>query len=121
PQADGQALPNARAITFAITHDIPTNDGFRYQILNPQDEQLAYAYLLGKDGGTPLIYSGDLADHEDKDNGRWANVWNQPSMQHMLRFHNAMQGKPMTVMYSDSCLLLFKRGKEGVVGINKCG
>ncbi|ENM3763121.1 alpha-amylase family protein [Vibrio cholerae] len=121
PQAYGQALPNARAITFAITHDIPTNDGFRYQILNPQDEQLAYAYLLGKDGGTPLIYSDDLADHEDKDNGRWANVWNQPSMQHMLRFHNAMQGKAMTVMYSDSCLLLFKRGKEGVVGINKCG
>ncbi len=52
----------------AITHDIPTNDGFRYQILNQTDERLAYAYLLG---------SGD-------------------------------------------CFVLFKRGKQGLVGINKC-
>lgn len=27
----------------------------------------------------------------------------------------------MMVMYSDLCLLFFKWGKEGVVGINKCG
>jgi alpha-amylase len=121
PQAYGQALDNARAITFTITHDIPTNDGFRYQILDPQDESLAYAYILGKDGGTPLIYSDELPDNEDKDNGRWADVWNQTDMKNMLKFHNAMQGKSMTVLHSDQCLLLFKRGKEGVVGINKCG
>ena len=121
PQAYGQALDNARAITFTITHDIPTNDGFRYQILDPQDEALAYAYILGKDGGTPLIYSDELPDNEDKDNGRWADVWNQTDMKNMITFHNAMQGKDMTMLYSDQCLLLFKRGKEGVVGINKCG
>ncbi|MDA3139681.1 alpha-amylase family protein [Vibrio metschnikovii] len=121
PQAYGQALDNARAITFTITHDIPTNDGFRYQILDPQDEQLAYAYILGKDGGTPLIYSDALAANEDRDNGRWANVWNQPTMLKMLRFHNAMQGQSMTMIHSDPCLLVFKRGKQGVVGINKCG
>ena len=37
PQAYGQALPDSRAITFTITHDIPTNDGFRYQIMDPQE------------------------------------------------------------------------------------
>ncbi|MEZ9134159.1 alpha-amylase, partial [Vibrio breoganii] len=84
PKAYGQALDDNRSITFAITHDIPTNDGFRYQIMDPQDEQLAYAYILGKDGGTPLIYSDDLPDSEDKDNGRWGNVWNSSNMKNML-------------------------------------
>ncbi|NVD07730.1 alpha-amylase [Vibrio sp. JPW-9-11-11] len=121
PQAYGQALDDSRAITFTITHDIPTNDGFRYQIMDSTDEQLAYAYILGKDGGTPLIYSDDLPDNEDRDNGRWADVWRDATMINMLRFHNAMQGQSMTVLSSDQCTLLFKRGKQGVVGINKCG
>lgn len=54
PGAYGQALPGSRAVTFAITHDIPTNSGFRYQIMNQTDEKLAYAYILGRDGGTPM-------------------------------------------------------------------
>ncbi|MCW8333647.1 alpha-amylase family protein [Vibrio paucivorans] len=121
PKAYGQALDDSRSITFTITHDIPTNEGFRYQIMDPKDEQLAYAYILGKDGGTPLIYSDELPDDEDKDNGRWANVWNSTLMKNMLAFHNAMQGKPMTILASDQCTLLFKRAKDGIVGINKCG
>ena len=121
PQAYGQALENSRAITFTVTHDIPTNDGFRYQIMDPKDEQLAYAYVLGKDGGTPLVYSDELPDSEDRDNGRWADVWKDATMINMLKFHNSMQGKSMTVLHSDQCTLVFKRGKEGVVGINKCG
>lgn len=121
PLAYGQALEDSRSITFTITHDIPTNDGFRYQIMDESDEALAYAYILGKDGGTPLIYSDDLPDAEDQDNGRWADVWNKDDMKKMLKFHNAMQGKSMKVLFSDQCLLVFQRGKEGVVGINKCG
>ncbi|MCG7497522.1 alpha-amylase family protein [Vibrio sp. Of7-15] len=120
PQAYGQALPNDRAITFTITHDIPTNDGFRYQIMDPTSEKLAYAYILGKDGGSPLIYSDALDPSEDKDNGRWRDVWNQEYMVNMISFHNKVQGKSMEVMYSDQCLLVFKREKQGLVGINKC-
>ncbi|MFY2507309.1 alpha-amylase family protein [Vibrio pectenicida] len=120
PHAYGQALESSRAITFAITHDIPTNDVFRHQIMDPVDEELAYAYILGRDGGSPLIYSDDLSDNEDKDNGRWANVWKSPTMINMLQFHNLMQGQPMTMINSNHCTILFKRGKEGVVGINKC-
>ncbi len=120
PEAYGQALPNNRAITFTITHDIPTNDGFRYQIMDPASEYLAYAYILGRDGGTPLIYSDALPDNEDKDNGRWENVWNRDYMVNMISFHNEMKGKQMTTLYSDKCMLIFKREKNGLVGINKC-
>ncbi|CCN34718.1 Alpha-amylase [Vibrio nigripulchritudo SO65] len=121
PKAYGQALESTRAITFTVTHDIPNNADFRHQILDPKDEELAYAYVLGRDGGVPLIYSDELPDSEDQDNGRWANVWNDSTMVKMLSFHNTMQGQAMTMVHSDQCTLLFKRGKQGVVGINKCG
>lgn len=120
PQAYGQALANDRAITFTITHDIPTNDGFRYQIMDKTNEKLAYAYILSKNGGTPLIYSDALKPEEDKDNGRWRDVWNNADMVSMIRFHNVMQGKSMETLYSDKCLLIFKRDKAGLVAINKC-
>lgn len=38
PAALRQALPWHRGVTFSITHDIPYNDGFRWQMLDPQDE-----------------------------------------------------------------------------------
>lgn len=44
PGAYGQALASSRAVTFTVTHDIPNNSGFRYLILDPTDEKLAYAY-----------------------------------------------------------------------------
>ncbi|OAN10849.1 alpha-amylase [Photobacterium jeanii] len=121
PEAYGQALSSQRAVTFTITHDIPTNKGFRYQIMDPTDEKLAYSYIMGRDGGTPLVYSDELPDHEDADHGRWADVWNRSEMVKMISFHNAMQGKTMEMMHSDQCLVVFKREKAGLVGINKCG
>ena len=38
----------------------------------------------------------------------------------MIRFHNAVQGQPMQLVGSGDCFVLFKRGKQGLVGINKC-
>lgn len=113
------ALPGSRAVTFAITHDIPTNDGFRYQILNPTDEKLAYAYLLGRDGGSPLVYS-DHGETQAKDGLRWQDYYLRSDIKGMIRFHNAVQGQPMQLVGSGDCFVLFKRGKQGLVGINKC-
>ncbi len=38
----------------------------------------------------------------------------------MIRFHNAVQGQPMQLVGSGDCFVLFNRGKQGLVGINKC-
>ncbi|WP_180344155.1 alpha-amylase family protein [Aeromonas allosaccharophila] len=119
PGAYGQALPGARAVTFAVTHDIPTNDGFRYQIFSQTDEKLAYAYLLGRDGGSPLVYS-DHGETRDKDGLRWQDYYLRADLKGMIRFHNAVQGQPMQLIGSGDCFVLFKRGKQGLVGINKC-
>jgi alpha-amylase len=120
PGAYGQALHWSRAVTFAITHDIPTNDGFRYQIMDTTDELLANAYILGRDGGTPMIYS-DHGETADKDGYRWQNYYQRADIKAMVKFHNAVQGNKQQLIAASQCLLLFKRGKAGVVGINKCG
>ncbi|WDE13760.1 alpha-amylase family protein [Thalassomonas haliotis] len=118
PGAYGQALDGSRAITFSITHDIPTNDGFRYQIMDPTDEYLANAYIMGRDGGSPLVYS----DHnESNDGSRWQDLYKRSDIQGMLKFHNAVQGRSMQVISNNDCILLFQREELGIVGINKCG
>lgn len=117
PGAFGQALPGARAITFTVTHDIPNNAGFRYLILDPVDEALAYAYILGRNGGVPLLYS----DNDESGDGRWVDAWRRQDLVRMIGFHNAVHGSDMQVLAHGSCHLLFRRGSLGIVGINKCG
>ena len=117
PAAFGQALPNSKAITFSVTHDIPLNQGFRYQIMDPTDEFLANVYLLGRDGGTPMIYS----DHNESGDNRWNDLYKRSDIANMLRFHNALHGTSMQIISHSDCHILFKREHKGVVGINKCG
>lgn len=117
PGAYGQALPGARAITFTVTHDIPNNSGFRYLIMDVTDETLAYAYLLGRGIGTPMVYS----DNNESGDGRWTNAWQRDDLKRMVGFHNANQGNDMQVLAHGACHLVYRRGNRGIVGINKCG
>jgi alpha-amylase len=117
PLAVGQALPNSRAVTFTVTHDIPNNGGFRYLILDPTDEKLAYAYVMGRDGGSPLLYS----DNNESGDNRWVNAYRRSDLAQMIRFHNTNQGNDMQVLSYSDCHLIFRRGNRGIVGINKCG
>ncbi|WP_331344214.1 alpha-amylase family protein [Cellvibrio sp. UBA7661] len=117
PQAVGQAIDRFRAVTFTINHDIPLNSGFRAWIMDATDEKLAYAYIMGRDGGKPLIFS----DSTGTDSNRWVNAYKAAHIAAMLKFHNTVQGQGMEVLAHNSCAILFRRGEEGVVGINKCG
>ncbi|MBB4757284.1 alpha-amylase [Xanthomonas campestris] len=91
PASTGQALPGNRAVTFAVTHDIPNNAGFRYAILDPVDETLAYAYLIGRNGGMPMIYT----DNNESGDNRWVNAYQREDLRRMIGFHNGMQGTDM--------------------------
>ncbi|OOW82657.1 alpha-amylase [Xanthomonas campestris pv. vitiswoodrowii] len=117
PAASGQALLGNRAVTFAVTHDIPNNAGFRYAILDPVDETLAYAYLIGRNGGMPMVYT----DNNESGDNRWVNAYLRDDLRRMIGFHNGVQGTDMQVLSSSSCHILFRRGSLGIVGINKCG
>ncbi len=123
PYSTGNALENSRAVTVVVTHDIPYNDDFRDLIIDKDagssvDEDLAYAYILGRDGGTPLVFD-DQSDGRSN-NGRWRNVWNSDRMKRMINFHNRMHGKPMEILAADGCTLLWRRQEDGIVAINKC-
>lgn len=117
PAARGQALPGARAVTFATNHDIPNNAPFRHLILDPVDETLAYTYIFGREGGVPMVYS----DHNESGDNRWVNAWRRTDLARMAGFHHAVQGQDMQILSQGQCHLLFRRGSLGIVGINKCG
>lgn len=121
PAAAGNALPWYRAVTFSVTHDVPNNDGFRGMLLDPQDEYLANAYVLGRDGGVPLIYSdrGESTGSHPEDGGRWQECWKRYEIVQMIGFHNAVQGTPQRSLWDDDGFLVFARGDRGIVAINK--
>ncbi|MCP9825828.1 alpha-amylase family protein [Synechococcus sp. EJ6-Ellesmere] len=124
PFPSGDALASNRAVTVVVTHDIPYNEVFRSLIFDQNaeasvDEHLAYVYIMGRDGGTPLVFD-DQSDGRSN-NGRWRDVWNSDRMRRMIAFHNLMQGKSMEVMAADACTLLWRRQEDGIVAINKCG
>ena len=121
PYSLGQALAFDRAITFAITHDIPNNDVFLDQVMSEQNERLAYCYLLGRDGGVPLIYSdldtSGITNQAGKP--RWLDCWQDPVLVNMIRFHNLVHGLPMHSFKCSKDHLIFSRGEVGIVVINK--
>jgi alpha-amylase len=121
PASYGQALPWRRAVTFGVTHDIPNNDGFRWQLLSTQDEFLATVYIMARDGGVPLIYSdkNQSAGKFSEDRDRWANAFNRPDIVAMVAFHNAVHGTQQRPLYEDDGFLVFARGDQGIVAINK--
>jgi alpha-amylase len=122
PAAFGQALPWWRAVTFAVQHDLVNNDAsFRGMLLATQDEYLARAYVLGRDGGVPLIYSdsNESAGDHPEDRDRWAEAWNRSDVVGMIRFHNALQGLPQRCIYEADGFLVLARGDRGIVALNK--
>ncbi len=123
PETEGNALPWERAVTFAVNHDIPYNDSFRYLLLEPQDEHLAYAYILGRDEGVPLVFCdrNESTKNHPEDRARWANVVQREDIQSMIQFHNAVHGQPMAILYESDVVLVFRRGNLGIVAINKSG
>nr|WP_117233214.1 alpha-amylase family protein [Vibrio maerlii] len=121
PYCFGQALSRMRAITFAITHDIPNNDVFMDLVMDEEMEWLAYAYIMGRDGGVPLIYT-DLDTSGIKDEAglpRWKDAWRNPKMVAMIAFHNSVHGEVMESISATEDTLLFSRGEKGYVALNK--
>ncbi|WP_105901616.1 alpha-amylase family glycosyl hydrolase [Vibrio gangliei] len=121
----GQCLEAKRAITFAVTHDIPNNDVFRNQMLSPQQEQLVYCYLLGCSDGAPLIYTDQNTSNDLDALGypRWEQSWHDNTLLKMIQFHKKVHGQPVHILKATDDVLVVLRGTEekpvGIVAINK--
>lgn len=121
PYHYGLALSESRALTFSITHDIPNNRVFSDLVMNEKSEWLANTFILGRDGGVPLIYtdldtSGILGTEGEP---RWKDTWRDSRMVSRVMFHNLMHGKAMKVKEANDDLLVFSRGDDGWVAMNK--
>jgi alpha-amylase len=121
PSQYGQAMDRFRAVTISVTHDIPNNAGFRWQLMDPIDELLALAYLLGRDGGVPLVYSdhGESARIYPEDTGRWERLWCRSDLVAWLGFHNRVLGMVQESLLEADGYWVFRRGDQGIVAINK--
>lgn len=119
PQAYGNALPWYRSLTFTINHDLPYNDTFRTLMLSGHDEHLANAYILGRDGGVPLIFSDNNESSYECDKNRWKDSHLRYDIIQMINFHNSVHGLPMIMLYENENCIIFRRGAKGIVAINK--
>lgn len=122
PDREGNALNKFRSISFTVNHDLPHNEGFRPLMLEKQDEHLATAYIMGRDGGVPLIYSdNNESAHYPEDRNRWADMFKREDIVRMLKFHNAVHSLPQYELFQDDDMLAFRRGDKAFVIINKSG
>jgi alpha-amylase len=103
-----KALWGPHAVPFVNHHDLVKNRrGFaEFRVADPTDRRLAYAYVLARGQGTPLVYGADL---------RYAEV------KAGLRFRQSVAGQPMEGVAASQTGLAFRRGPSGLVAINKSG
>ena len=120
PEKSRKALDKNKSIAFTVNHDIPQNDAFSYMIMDPKDEELAYAYVFARKAGTPHVYS-DLGRSDGLSSDRWKLAHRNPFKIAMVKFHNLLASKSEEFALSDKCLLAINRESEGVAIINKCG
>lgn len=78
-------------------------------------------YILGRDGGVPLIYTDlDTSGIKGVDGKpRWQNAWKDARMAKMVAFHNLVHGEPMTVLEGNDDMLVLQRGEKGILVLNK--
>lgn len=119
---NNKVISSFRSVTFVNTHDMPNNDSMQKQLfLNIDDELLAYVYILGRDGGSPLIFTdrGNSENQTNTYNDRWKNLYNHPDIIKMLEFHNTAHGRRMSFRYVTDGVMVVERENVGFFVINK--
>ena len=103
-----EALWGPHSIPFVNHHDLARNrKGFsQFRIPDLRDRKLAYAYLLSRAEGTPLVYGPDLRYREVKAG---------------LHFHRLCRGLDSKPLAATREVIVIKRGDRALVGINKGG
>lgn len=103
-----RALWGPHSVPFVNHHDLIKNrSGFAaFRVADGLDRRLAYAYMLGRGEGAPLVYGGDL---------RYAEV------KAGLQFHRYCVGLPSRPLAATRTVLALGRGSTALLGINKGG
>lgn len=111
-----------RSVSFVTTHDIPNNTSMKNQVFHDMDDELlAYTYILGRNGGNPLIFTdkGDNQNSVDSFNNRWKHFYKNPELAQMILFNNVTNGSEMVFNYVSDGLIVCERISKGFFAINK--
>lgn len=101
-----QALASAVSVPFVNHHDLVKNRrGFvEFRVADLRDRRLAYAYILARGAGVPLLYGPDLR---------------HPEVRGGLQFHHLCAGQPFEPVAATRTLLAFRRGGSALAAVNK--
>jgi alpha-amylase len=102
------ALWGPLSVPFVNGHDLVKNRrGFaHFRVADPLDRRLAYAYMLARGEGCPLVYGADLVHREVKAG---------------IQFYRACAGLPLRPLEATREALVFARGENALAAINKGG
>lgn len=103
-----RALWGPHSVPFVNHHDLVKNrSGFSaFRVADGLDRRLAYAYMLARGEGAPLVYGGDL---------RYAEV------KAGMEFHRQTVGLTVRPVAANRTVLALARGGTALLGINKGG
>lgn len=111
-------FPDPRAVTFARNHDTVLNAGFdNLKFSDFRDAELAWAYILSRQSGTPLVFRADADSPIVKTGVKFRQIMSD---------RGAGQEYVLSGEYCPGCsnhkdVLMMTRGGEGFVLINKSG
>lgn len=108
-----------RTITFAVNHDVANGSSMGKLVLDPVDEMLAQVFTLTIPYGIPYIYT-DRGTEGGLRSDRWKNAHRASILKSLLRFRATRANDSITFMQTDPCKIIFRRGENAFVGINKC-
>lgn len=110
------------AITFARNHDTVNGDLYRFS--DVKDAELAWAYVLARKEGVPLVFSDNTSPNKSQFDNNFASVKAGIKFRNIMKNQNApvenvyvINAQPSA--YDDKNLLFMTRGDKGFIIINK--
>lgn len=126
--ADRTALPLDGSIAFVLDHDIPQDPEPNFYMGSctnsqswgdPVNERLAYAFVLGRAGSVPYVYSDrGQAGNDGVLSDAYRNAHRRCDLARMVRFHALTSGLAQSTLVSAARQIAWQRGTQAFVAVN---
>jgi alpha-amylase len=125
---DRSALPAASSIAFVLDHDIPQDPEPGYYMGScantqsygdPVAERLAYAFVLGRAGSIPYVYSDrGTSGNDGVVSDAYRNAHRRCDLARMVRFATLTAGTAQSTLVSAARQIAWQRGTHAFVAVN---
>jgi alpha-amylase len=126
--SDRTALPLSGSVAFVLNHDIPQDPEPNFYMGSctnsqswgdPVNERLAYAFVLGRAGSVPYVYSDrGKAGNDGVASDAYRNAHRRCDLARMVRFHALTSGWTQATITSAARQIVWQRGTQAFVAVN---